>query len=151
MRDDWMRARDFSVFTRLARPRVAAQGLTRPSAPLAVAVLLAFATASDWRDPAMYYWGFVIIELCAAVLLLDIIITDGYIRHLLAMKWLMWVGSISYGLYLWHYPVYRTMAAMGLDQLNLIIWGTLVTFGFAILSYYLFGKTDIKTEKKLFR
>lgn len=119
-------------------------------APLSVACLIAFSTLVHWRDPNMYYFGFFIVEILTAVLVLDILMNpQSIIRKLLAMRWLVWVGSISYGLYLWHYPIYRTMSALGFHGLTIISVGSFITFIVATLSYYVMEK-PILTFKKHF-
>ncbi len=57
----------------------------------------------------------------------------------LALTPLVWVGRISYGLYLWHWPVnvYLTEARTGWSATQLNVVRLAVTFAFAIGSYYL--------------
>jgi lysophospholipase L1-like esterase len=52
---------------------------------------------------------------------------------------LRWIGSISYGLYLWHWPVYVVCAPdrMGIDGTALLLARIAITFAFAVSSYYL--------------
>ncbi len=105
--------------------------------PVSMAGLLAFCALAKWRDPRMFYFGFVLVELMVAALVLDISVNSrSFLRRLLSMRWLVWVGSISYGLYLWHYPVYRAIARLGFDNLILITIASLTTFAVAALSYY---------------
>ena len=51
----------------------------------------------------------------------------------------MWLGTISYGAYLWHYPVfiYINTDQTGLDGLWLLALRFACTFALAALSYYL--------------
>jgi peptidoglycan/LPS O-acetylase OafA/YrhL len=117
-------------------------------APISVALLLAFSVLSDWRDPRMYYWGLVAVELLTAVLVLDILMNpQSIVRRFLAMRWLVWVGSISYGLYLWHYPIYRTMSALGFHGAAIITLGSLGTFIVAALFYYVMEKPILRFKK----
>ena len=121
-------------------------------APLSMACLLAFSILSSWRNPWMYYCGFFIVELLTAALVLDILMNpQSIIRKLLAMRWLVWVGSISYGLYLWHYPIYRTISALGFHGLTIITVGSLVTFIVAALSYYAMERPILKFKKRFAR
>ncbi|WP_230314481.1 acyltransferase family protein [Candidatus Contendibacter odensensis] len=118
-------------------------------APISMVFLLAVSTLSYWRDPWMYYFGFVIVELLTTALVLDVLINpQSIIRKVLAMKWLVWVGSISYGLYLWHYPIYRTMSALGFYRLDIITVGSLVTFIVAVFSYYVMERPLLKLKKR---
>jgi peptidoglycan/LPS O-acetylase OafA/YrhL len=116
-------------------------------APLAVACLLAYCTIGNWLDRRMYYFGFVIIELLTTTLILDILINPkSIIRRLFAMKWLTWIGTISYGLYLWHYPIYGTMAALGYNDYIITI-GSFITFLVAALSYYVLERPMLNLKK----
>ena len=119
-------------------------------APLSMAGLFAFSIFGDSRDPRMYYFGFFIIEVLAAVLILDIVVNSrSIIRKLLVMKWVVWVGSISYGLYLWHYPIFRTIRALGFNGLTVNTVGLPVSFFVAALSYHALERPALKLKKRL--
>lgn len=117
-------------------------------APVFMIFLFAFLMVSDWLDPKMYYFGFLVIEVLVAGLILDIVINKkSMVSKILAMRWLVWVGSISYGLYLWHYPIFRTMFALGYNFWAVIVFGTLITFVIATCSYYLLEKPILKFRR----
>jgi len=117
-------------------------------APFSMICLLAFSILSKWQDPRMYYLGFFVIELLTVALVLDILVSKrSIIGKVFAMRWLIWVGSISYGLYLWHYPIYRTMLALGFNRLAVILVGTFVTFVVAACSYYFLERPILKFRK----
>lgn len=120
-------------------------------APVGVAALVAFFFYSDWRHTGMYYWGFVVIELLTVVIIVDVSISSrSVVKKLFAMRWLVWVGSISYGLYLWHYPIYRTMVELHFDGLAILSAGSAITFAIAIASYYLLERPVLRKFKPRF-
>lgn len=119
------------------------------AAPLSAITLLAFSILSNWRDLWMYHWGFFVVELLTSVLILDIYLNPrSIIGQLLSMRWLVWIGSISYGLYLWHYPIFRTMKAFGFDVLTVFTVGSITTFFVAACSYYLLERPFLKFKER---
>lgn len=95
-------------------------------------LLLAFAItffSTMWLPTVLY--GFTIAELGAALLLLAQ-------PSWLGWGLLAWLGRMSYGLYLWHYPIMRALRDwVGSEQwlFILIVGGGLGLLG-AVLSYY---------------
>ncbi|MHB1246457.1 MAG: acyltransferase family protein [Sulfuriferula sp.] len=84
-------------------------------APLSMVCLLAFSVFSHWRASYMYYWGFFVIGFLTVILILDILTNpQSNIKKFFGMRWLVWVGSISYGLYLWHYPIISSNVCLGI-------------------------------------
>lgn len=121
-------------------------------ATISVACLLSFSTFGNLMDPRTYYFGLFLVDLLTAALVLDILVnTRSIIRRLLAMKWLVWVGSISYGLYLWHVLIYHTIQHLGFNDLTLITVGSLVSFLVATLSYYGMERPILKLKKRFTR
>ncbi|MBI3903765.1 MAG: acyltransferase [Nitrosomonadales bacterium] len=122
-------------------------------APVSVACLSVLFVFSDLRAPWMYQFGLVAVELLTAILVIDALTNPrSFVRKFLAMRWLVWVGSISYGLYLWHYPMYRMMYAFGLHPGPVTMGlGTLATFLVAVLSYYAMEKPILKFKRNFTR
>lgn len=118
-------------------------------APVSVACLLVFSTVADHHAPYMYQYGFFSIELLTAILIMDVLLNDNsMIRRLLGMKWLVWIGTLSYGLYLWHYPIYKLMFVFGFRGVAVVIAGSLTTFALTVFSYYLIEKPILKLKKR---
>jgi peptidoglycan/LPS O-acetylase OafA/YrhL len=106
-------------------------------AMLACACLIMIVYKGNWRDTYMYHFGFFAIEIFVAVLLVEILTNPkGLLSMLLSRKWIVWIGSISYGLYLWHYPIFRVLRNYGADTLTVVIAGFPTTFIVAVISYY---------------
>lgn len=75
--------------------------------PLALVVIVAFMHQTHDQDPFLFRGGLVLLCLATAVLLWSVERHDSSpAARLLALAPLVWLGRISYGLYLWHWPVY---------------------------------------------
>ena len=96
-----------------------------------------------WRanefDPFVYRGGFVLVDiLTLGVIAVAVHPAPALGRRLLGLAPLRWIGQRSYGIYLWHWPVY----AMTRPNVDVPLSGTLligvrlaVTVGLAELSY----------------
>ncbi len=117
------------------------------AAPISATCLLAFGVLGDYYLAWLFQVGFFVIELLTAILVIDILINaKSLIRKLLGMRWLVWIGTISYGLYLWHYPIYRALFALKFSGLAVLTIGSLATFLAASISYYLMEKPILKLK-----
>jgi peptidoglycan/LPS O-acetylase OafA/YrhL len=125
------------------------QGLTW-LAPIATSVLISLFVSARWSLPIMFYIGFTVVDLFTAILILDIVINPhSMTKKLLANKWLIWIGTISYGLYLWHYPIYRVLQSIGMNEMMVFSIGSPLALLIAAFSYrYL--ETPILKQKKHF-
>ena len=71
---------------------------------------------------------------------------NGFVYKILSLKYLVFLGLLSYSLYLWHYPVFsigRTTEFFG-DGVSKKLF--LITFVLSLISYYMVEK-PIKTKK----
>lgn len=72
-------------------------------------LILGAATATySWAEPWIQGWGFLIVEVAAAVAIL------GTPPRWLSHPQLIYLGQLSYGIYLWHYPIVKLMRDVGL-------------------------------------
>jgi peptidoglycan/LPS O-acetylase OafA/YrhL len=114
------------------------------AAPLAAVALGVFwvtsGTAGGLPRNWMFEGGFLLCAVLAAVVVADArLIEPGAFSRLLATPPLHFLGTISYGVYLWHWPifVYVTGARTGLSTLPLDIVRVVATLVVSAASYYL--------------
>jgi peptidoglycan/LPS O-acetylase OafA/YrhL len=85
--------------------------------------------------------GLLITAIAVAAVIASVAQPDesGPLASFLSLPALIWVGRISYGLYLWHWPVYLVMteSRTGLSDPFLLIARLAVTVGLSTASYYL--------------
>ena len=65
---------------------------------------------SDEYAPFLYRGGFTLLSIATAVLIAAVVHPQARImRAVLGCRPLRWIGLRSYGIYLWHWPVYLVM------------------------------------------
>ena len=92
--------------------------------------------------------------LTAVLLLLPAIFGDwagGWPRRLLALRWMAWLGLISYGLYLWHLPILSDAAKHGAQDwlpgsglVSLAVVAFALAVPVAAASYYLVERPALR-------
>ena len=100
-------------------------------------ILGAYALIGDDQH-AMYRGGFLLFAIGVAIVITAAVQPVGPIRALLSLPPVVWIGTISYGLYLWHWPVQLVLTPdrMHLDGLALDGVRLAVTLTCATVSYY---------------
>ena len=91
------------------------------------------------KTPRLYEGGFAIAEVASiAVIAAAMHPHRGPIAKTLSIRPLVWFGLISYGLYLWHWPVDIVLDAdrTGLSPWPLFFLRTIVAVGIALMSYF---------------
>ncbi|CAB3758853.1 acyltransferase family protein [Paraburkholderia humisilvae] len=75
--------------------------------------------------------------------------TEGVLHRVLASRGVVFVGKISYSLYLWHWPVIVLMRwTTGIDTAPLQASAAVLTFAFATASYY-FVENPVRRARRL--
>jgi peptidoglycan/LPS O-acetylase OafA/YrhL len=90
--------------------------------------------------------------LFAVLILVEVVISDaGMLAWLLSRRWLVYIGKISYGLYLWHYPIFGEVQARKWPrwyelsiELGLTVFATMVSF-------YLIERSALKLKTRFRR
>ena len=121
--------------TRRAGAKVVARGRRHRRA-----ITLAWAWVTvDGGDTLLYRGGFALFALCATTVIASSVHpVVGPVARTLSVAPLRALGLISYGLYLWHWPVYLVLTPVrtGLDGWTLVALRISVSIAFAIASYF---------------
>ena len=99
--------------------------------PLGAVVCLQY----RWHDIWMLMWGFGIVEWATVALLLGIQSPGSQISAMLSPAPLVWLGKMSYGLYLWHYPIFRYLRERHTWD-DVLLIGAPLALVLAAASYY---------------
>lgn len=75
------------------------------AALLGFATLVGIATTASFRTDWLYTGGFLLIALATGVIVLTLNGRDSFFTKALSVRWLRTLGLVSYGLYLWHWPI----------------------------------------------
>jgi peptidoglycan/LPS O-acetylase OafA/YrhL len=110
----------------------------------AVAIVSALTLAWAWvtvdgGDTMLYRGGFALFALCAVSVIATVTHpVMGPVGRTLSFAPLRWLGLISYGLYLWHWPVYLVLTPVrtGIDGWLLVAVRITVSIAIAVASYF---------------
>lgn len=104
----------------------------------------------DLYDPWMYDAGWFLASLFTAILIVHLVYSSrGIIHWILEIPPIVYIGTLSYGLYVWHYPIYRIFQVHYPAH-----WretAVTVSVAVALLSYYLVERPCLRLKKKFYR
>lgn len=108
-------------------------------APAALVALGACVVLFPTAGGPAYNGALPLIALGSGALLLGLQ-ADGPVRDVLSIGVFVWIGKVSYGIYLFHWPIYVVLDAdrAGFDGAPLVLARLTLTVVIAALSYYLF-------------
>jgi peptidoglycan/LPS O-acetylase OafA/YrhL len=124
-----------------ARAQLTAVGL------VGLALVVAMSWSLGGSSPATYRGGFILVAACSALVITAVVaVPGGILARALSVAPLVWLGSISYGIYLWHFPVvvFLDSARTGLGGPALFALRTSVTVAVAAASFYLVERPVIE-------
>ena len=120
------------------RPGPQARRVLAIAAFPAILIVLIATRVTSGTGAHYYHGGSALFAVVVAVLIAGIL-QPGPVASVLSWRPLVWIGTISYGLYLWHWPIavwlVPSRVHVGTTTLNLLRLA--VTFAAATASYYL--------------
>ncbi len=122
-----------------------------PAAWVAAAFLLICMPFAKIDQAFLYYGGLVLIDVACAVMILALVDGRWAARHLFNLKVLVTLGLVSYGIYLWHLPVFFAVAYWGkhwpaVVQVTVALGATAM---FTALSWFLLERPALNFKNRL--
>ncbi len=99
----------------------------------------------------VYNGGFALIAVGTVVLILDVVLFPSHLSRLFEFAPLVWIGKISYGLYLWHFPVFEASKRLFEGRMSPLIYqmvGVAITVLVAAASFYWLEKPFMKFRRR---
>lgn len=103
------------------------------------------------EDAWVYYWALGLIDISWAIVLVAVLGGTHPATRLLQLRPVVWMGKISYGLYLWHMPVFvetmRHTRYRDLPHWLPFTIAVITTFGIATFSYYVIERPFLRRKR----
>lgn len=132
------------------RIRPAVQRVVEISGGVAMLVMVGLWATVDLQSQWLYLGGFAAYTLISVAVIAAAVQPAGPVRAFLSGRAIRWIGRVSYGAYLFHWPVYLWLSPerTNLEDGTLFGLRALVTFTLAGISYA-FLESPIRTRRAL--
>lgn len=104
---------------------------------LSLATLLVMIFKMQWVSSFYYQVGITGVALLSLFLIWYLhLYSNTLLKQVFENRFLVWIGTISYGLYVWHFPIYQMVISWGFEDWYLLAVGLVATFAAAAISFY---------------
>jgi peptidoglycan/LPS O-acetylase OafA/YrhL len=105
--------------------------------------------ATGFGSSFMTLGGFTLLAIATAVVIVNVVLAPpGYLTSFLEFGPLVWIGRISYGLYLWHYPIFKATSFLKMRWPVQLAVALALTVMVTSLSYYLIERPALSLKRR---
>jgi peptidoglycan/LPS O-acetylase OafA/YrhL len=105
--------------------------------------------ATGFGSSFMTLGGFTLLAIATAVVIVNVVLAPpGYLSSFLEFGPLVWIGRISYGLYLWHYPIFKATNFLKMSWPVQLAVALALTVMVTSLSYYLIERPALSLKRR---
>lgn len=124
---------------------------TAQAAAVMIAILIYDGPSWQTQMYPMFHGMFLVVAALVGVLLLALLYEPSHlVSEILESTFLTWIGKLSYGLYLWHFPMLMLLPATTLKVPAPLVWKVQIvaTFAVAAASYYAIERPLLSWRRK---
>jgi peptidoglycan/LPS O-acetylase OafA/YrhL len=116
---------------------------------IAVIALIYFMWALTDQSAILYIGGFTLVGISIATILVTLLTTRPSIAvWLLENRILIWIGTIAYSLYLWHWPIFQLIGKINIHWSLRLTLGLFLSFLASAISYYFIEQPFLRRKHK---
>jgi peptidoglycan/LPS O-acetylase OafA/YrhL len=128
------------------------RAVTRLCLVVALPALAFLVTTADGHHAFFAYWGYTLVAVGMGSIILHLMVSPtGHLAGAFSWTPLIKVGMISYGLYLWHYPVFEMLKpeAFGWNEWQMLVPRLALTLFAAIVSFRYIERPVLRLKERL--